>query len=33
MTTPLKLLIVEDWPQDAELLLAELVRAGYDPVW
>ena len=33
MTTPLKLLIVEDWPQDAELLLAELTRAGYDPVW
>ena len=30
---PLQLLIVEDRPDDAELLLAELKRAGYDPAW
>jgi signal transduction histidine kinase/DNA-binding response OmpR family regulator len=30
---PLQLLIVEDRPDDAELLLAELKRAGYDPDW
>jgi signal transduction histidine kinase len=30
---PLQLLIVEDRPDDAELLLAELKRAGYDPNW
>src|SRR3954469_12223769 len=33
MTSTLRLLIVEDRPDDAELLLAELKRAGYDPKW
>ncbi len=33
MASPLRLLIVEDRPDDAELLLAELRRAGYDPKW
>jgi signal transduction histidine kinase len=30
---PLQLLIVEDRPDDAELILAELRRSGYDPTW
>jgi signal transduction histidine kinase len=30
---PLQLLIVEDRPDDAELVLAELRRSGYDPTW
>jgi len=33
MSTPLRLLIVEDRPDDAELLLLELKRSGYEPVW
>jgi signal transduction histidine kinase len=33
MASPLRLLIVEDRPDDAELLLEELKRAGYDPTW
>ena len=33
MASTLRLLIVEDRPDDAELLLAELRRAGYDPQW
>lgn len=33
MASPLQLLIVEDRPDDAELLLDELKRAGYDPTW
>jgi signal transduction histidine kinase len=33
MASPLRLLIVEDRPDDAELLLDELQRAGYDPTW
>ena len=33
MASPLQLLIVEDRPDDAELLLEELKRAGYDPTW
>ncbi len=33
MTRPLNLLIVEDSLDDAELLAAELRRAGYDPKW
>jgi len=30
---PLRLLIVEDSPQDAELMVVELRRSGFDPVW
>jgi signal transduction histidine kinase len=33
MASTLRLLIVEDRPDDAELLLAELKRAGYNPDW
>ncbi|MDB6123645.1 MAG: sensor hybrid histidine kinase [Pedosphaera sp.] len=33
MKKPLKLLIVEDNPDDAEFLLAELLRVGFDPQW
>ena len=33
MTTPIKILIVEDSRDDTELLLKELVRAGFDPQW
>jgi PAS domain S-box-containing protein len=33
MAKPLNVLIVEDWPEDAELMLAELRRAGFEPVW
>src|SRR5260221_5579133 len=33
MPTPLNILIVEDSPTDAELALAELHRAGFDPKW
>jgi PAS domain S-box-containing protein len=33
MPQPLKILIVEDQPDDAELLVAELRRAGFDPQW
>ncbi len=33
MPTPIKILIVEDSPEDAELLLAELRRVGYAPNW
>lgn len=33
MTTPLTVLLVEDQPDDAELLMAELRRAGYLPTW
>ena len=33
MSTPLKLLLLEDNPSDAELMLAELRRAGFDPEW
>jgi CheY-like chemotaxis protein len=32
MATPLRLLMLEDDPSDAELVLHELRRAGYDPV-
>jgi hypothetical protein len=31
MATPLRLLILEDNPSDAELVLHTLRRAGYDP--
>ena len=33
MKNPLQILIVEDNPDDAELLLNELRRAGFDPQW
>src|SRR5713101_9648040 len=33
MGKPLRLLVLEDDPQDAELALRELRRVGYDPVW
>ncbi|TKS60924.1 MAG: GGDEF domain-containing response regulator [Nitrospira sp.] len=33
MTTPLHLLILEDREEDAELMLHELRRAGFDPKW
>ena len=32
MPTPLRLLVAEDFPPDAELILTEVRRAGYDPV-
>src|SRR5882672_5086104 len=33
MPQPIKLLIAEDNPNDAELLLQALREAGYEPVW
>lgn len=33
MKTPLRVLIAEDNPGDAELILRELRRAGYEPEW
>ena len=33
MGNPLRVLILEDQPSDAELLLRELRRIGYDPTW
>ena len=33
MATPMNILIVEDSPDDAELLVAELRRAGFVPEW
>ncbi|MEI9961248.1 MAG: response regulator [Limisphaerales bacterium] len=33
MPTPLNILLVEDNPNDAELVLNELRRAGFDPKW
>lgn len=33
MTTPLRVLIVEDSVTDTELLLRQLRHADYDPVW
>ncbi|GLY13528.1 hypothetical protein Kisp01_05440 [Kineosporia sp. NBRC 101677] len=32
MPTPLRLLVAEDFPPDAELILTEVRRAGYEPV-
>ena len=33
MTTPLRVLILEDRPADAELMMHELRRAGFEPDW
>jgi hypothetical protein len=33
MATPLKVLIIEDRPADAELVLYELKQAGFAPEW
>jgi len=33
MTKPIKLLLVEDSPEDTELLVRALHRAGYEPEW
>src|SRR5690349_3018339 len=33
MTTPLRLLMLEDRARDAELLIAELQSAGFEPDW
>jgi CheY-like chemotaxis protein len=33
MNTPLKVLIAEDSPDDADLIVAQLRRDGYDPTW
>jgi PAS domain S-box-containing protein len=33
MSTPLRVLILEDRPEDAELMVHELQRAGFDPDW
>jgi PAS domain S-box-containing protein len=33
MRVPLKILILEDLPDDAELIVHELRRVGYDPEW
>jgi signal transduction histidine kinase/CheY-like chemotaxis protein len=33
MATPLRVLIVEDQPSDAELIVHELRRGGFDPNW
>jgi signal transduction histidine kinase/FixJ family two-component response regulator len=33
MSTPLNILIVEDSPDDAEMMAAQLRRAGFDPRW
>jgi|ETN01SMinimDraft_4_1059930.scaffolds.fasta_scaffold659090_2 hypothetical protein len=33
MSGPLRVLILDDSPADAELAVAELRRAGFDPEW
>ena len=33
MARPLRVLIVEDSPDDAELMLLELRRGGFEPSW
>ena len=33
MATPIHVLILEDRPADAALMVHELRRAGFDPVW
>ncbi|MFI5395520.1 MAG: response regulator [Candidatus Binatia bacterium] len=33
MNTPLRVLLIEDSEDDAQLVLRELRRSGYDPTW
>jgi two-component system sensor histidine kinase UhpB len=33
MPTAIRVLILEDRPEDAELMVAELLRGGFDPMW
>jgi PAS domain S-box-containing protein/putative nucleotidyltransferase with HDIG domain len=33
MSTPLRVLILEDRPEDAEMVLHELWQAGFEPIW
>lgn len=33
MPTPVRVLILEDRSEDAELMVEELSRGGFDPVW
>ena len=33
MSKPLRVLLLEDEEHDAELMVRELKRAGYDPDW
>lgn len=33
MTTPIRVLVLEDRPADAELMVLELQRAGFEPDW
>jgi DNA-binding response OmpR family regulator len=33
MSTPLRVLLIEDSEDDAQLVLRELRRSGYDPTW
>lgn len=33
MPTPLRVLIAEDRPEDAELMVHELSRSGFEPKW
>jgi len=33
MATPLRILVIEDSQDDTELILQELRRAGFSPIW
>jgi len=33
MTQPLRVLVIEDSPEDTALLIRQLERAGYDAAW
>jgi PAS domain S-box-containing protein len=33
MAVPIRILVLEDWPDDAEMLVHELRSAGFDPAW
>lgn len=33
MAVPLRVLLLEDQPDHAELILCELQQAGYEPIW